>query len=499
MRTAQLLALCLALLALAPAAARAAAARPADVLAEVGATVSIAELGRWERAIGAVFPGIKAPRQDEVLSGLAKLVGLRSLSGIDLNKPLRIVLLDPKRFPNPAVLVAQVARLPQLKAALVDSPAVALRVRGGVVALGEAAALERAGDYGIATLRSGPPQGLRATAFLQPIWASYGEQAKGMKAFLVGAGAAQGKGASVSMLGKFFDGMIAGAEQSEQLVIELGISANVPQVSVVLVPKPGSSIAKFATAQRASDFSLLGKLSAASASFVAAGRLDLSGAGATFVDLMLEGAPAGSSRAEAEELMRLWTGETAMAATLGTPDATNTQYLLSSNNAARMLALMPRLVDVMSSGSLMGGQVKMKRTPLPPLEAEGLTITQSDVAYDFTAMPGYVGKKQFSVAMQWTGWDQTVAMAMGVLAKQGMLDLIASARHAQGSLVLTAAQRASLARARASKESCWMWLDPGALPAQPDKPMQIPPKLTVAMSFGVTGTSPHLRVSMLAR
>ena len=124
------LALCLALV---PAVTRAAAVRPADVLAEVTANLSPAEVARWERGIGPVIPGVKLPAQDQIFAALGKAVGASSLAGLDLGKPVRILLLDPKRYPNPAVLVGQ-GKPAQLKAALLDSPAVTMKVRGNTVA-----------------------------------------------------------------------------------------------------------------------------------------------------------------------------------------------------------------------------------------------------------------------------------------------------------------------------------------------------------------------------
>src|SRR5436305_1862579 len=88
---------------LAPRSTPAAAAPPADVLAEVSASIGTAEIARWERAIGALIPGVTLPTPDQVTSTLARMVGAHSLVGLDLSKPVRLVLLDPKRYPNPAI------------------------------------------------------------------------------------------------------------------------------------------------------------------------------------------------------------------------------------------------------------------------------------------------------------------------------------------------------------------------------------------------------------
>lgn len=230
---------------------------PADLIMTVSASSPKAVMARAAAYADAVSPGSGASIEpDSLLQMLRLAAGAPSLDGIDLDKPFFVLVLDPKKHPQPIVLVATVADEAKVKAVT----GAAVKLDGGRVAVGEKAALDVAGAYALSlkqapdapTLRLSP--GKLVALYRPEIDRFRQEIAKALSG-------AQGSPAMASIVEWEIDLLFQLADQADELRLVVDASSSEASLEMVLVPKAGTGLAKFVAAQKPGvDLSLLGEL-----------------------------------------------------------------------------------------------------------------------------------------------------------------------------------------------------------------------------------------------
>jgi hypothetical protein len=110
--------------------------------------------------------------------------------------------------------------------------------------------------------------------------------------------------------------------------------------------------------------------------------------------------------------------------------------------------------------------------------------------YDMSKLPGVrESDKKFMLGSAWAGFDDVVAIVTGKHALDDMRRVIDSARGGKGTWHPTAAMTASIARAKAAKETFWTHIDlASVMKAMPTPPAQPTPIAAIDAAFGA---SPH--------
>ncbi len=475
--------------------------RPAQVMGEAGVASPDAELLRWTESIARLSPTTPVPKIDTLSGGLAKVVGALRLDGLDLSRPITFVLLNPMAFPQPVVLVGQAANKKRLDESLAATPVLSSRVKGKLVAIGSAAALAHAAEYAFARLHAAPARGAHAVAFLDTILGTFGGQIQMLKGLIMAQPQQPGSPMPIAQLAAMYDGMLNGLSQSSELSFDVGIQSGVPELTLALTAKPGTAIDQFIANQKPSDFSLLNKLPARPVSTIFAGRMGLGDSAGALLDWFFSKDTLDpAARADLLEMVKVMNGEVAGAGNLSAPDQMELSYLIGATDVGRALALLPRAHEIFSKTGLFGGAAKVRLTPAPMVDYDGLKVSQSEFHYDFSKLAGYKGKPQMDMHAAWAGWDKLVGLAMGTDALQTIHQLVDSARHGTATYTPTGTVRTSLERARSLKESMWMRMDMAAILAAQAKATQgkdaIPAWVAPAIGLGVAGHAIHMRIAI---
>ena len=459
-------------------------APPSDVLVVADTASLAAEIDAWREALVKLQPGAALPATEEMLPRLlGRVMGAARLEGVDPRKGCRAILLDPQKFSLPLVLSVSVRNLPALQASLKDSGLV-VQAKNGRAVIGAQTAVDRVLEFVRGLPEPAPQRGLRATVFVPELWAAFGPQLAAGKAALV-AQAAQSPGQMLSpeKLGAMLDRLIAGVEQSERLGVDLRADRGQVELALTLDVKAGSALDGAFSSQKPSSFAIASRLSRQAASFVAAGTLDLALFNSWISDFL--GGSASASDAQAlqatlEEFGHVFTGELAMAGEMQPTGRVNMQYVSSVRDSKRAAELFSRWYALFSRiGTVNKGKVTQKL--LPTTQYDGLTVSQSELDYDFSKVPGYKGPMHLNGTSAWAGFDKLLVMSVSTTgAPNTIRALVDSARHGKDAFQLDGAVRAAFERARAAKESFCMWMDMSKLTMPTSAP-----RLALAVGVGI--------------
>jgi hypothetical protein len=224
----------------------------------------LASLAAFADAVQPGFGAMVAPAQ--LLQGIAGSVGAPGLDGVDLARPIHLLLLDPQKGGGQALLVVAVADQ-QKMAASVGGGAV-LQTHGGYAAIGSGAALQAASPYALSNLaRTSPPRHPHGVIYMNRIMESYGPQLDAQLRQSMGGnpGAAEKKVA---------EGLVKALSSIERIEADLEASAQVANASFAVFPQQGSALASWSGLQKPSDYTVAARLPAGTWLMVAAGRID---------------------------------------------------------------------------------------------------------------------------------------------------------------------------------------------------------------------------------
>jgi hypothetical protein len=473
--------------------------RPADVFGVADVASPTAEYDAWVKALSAFGSGAAMPPAQTILPTLlGRLVGAASVDGIALDQPLRAVVLNPQKLAHPVVLTVSVHDLPALQASLRGSGLVAQAKRGQALIGGkEAVALVA----GLRRLPAAPTQsGMHATLFVPPIWAAFGPQVIAAKAALSSQPQGEAQQALVRMSTALLDEVLVGVEQCEQLTVDVSAEHGLPELTLGLDVKRGSTLDHAFSGQRPSDFGLIGRMPATQAPFVAAGQLDL----ALFQSLVAAMIGVGANAADSQELKallddfsRVFTGELAMTGTIGEVGRTSFNYLAGVRDTARALELYPRWYALFSRIGLLGGTTKITRKPIAPEKYDGLSVSRSEIDYDFSKLAGYKGPPHMTGTSAYAAFDGLLAMSVSTLDGNGngFHALVDSAHRGQNTYRPDGSARTSLDAARAAHDSFWMWADLARMMPAAPSPLPRGTGLALGVGFGPARARLHMALT----
>jgi hypothetical protein len=441
-------------------------------------------LGSAAAVIDGVQPGASAQAADAIPSMLISAVGVSSLDGADLDKPVRAVVLDPKKHPQPVVLLVTVKDATALGQAVTKEKLV---VRNELGLIGAPEAIKAAHDYAFGTLaRRETPGGPYAVAYLAPILTSFRAEIDAGKMQIGALMTMMSGGAGGEMLGKmlalYIDGVVAMAEQTERIEARFAGQDALSGVELTMHARPDTTFAGFCKAQEADDFALVTMLPANEAPpLIMAGRMALGPARKPFVAFgeaviatLWSNAINEETRGMIDAWLDLFTGRFAAEVTaIGvTPEMVQ---LVESTDGAKAADFSRQFMTSLTAKGATMEVMGMKQTVTFVPEAfahDGVSVMAQKVD---TAMPAQADPAADPAADQaapavaapvtttsyFAGIDDFLGLATG--SEQRMRQLIDAVRNKGPRLAPAGALAQALTATKGRKDSVVMFLSFGAL------------------------------------
>ena len=242
-------------------------AAPAELLAAASIGEPVAWIGDLATYADAVRPGIGMMVTPSTILG--QLAGFGAdLSGIDLARPVRVLVLDPTLYHLPLVAVVGVANEAALRAAA-DQNHLTVIVHGGWAAIGDRGALRTAAPYALTTaVATAAPRPLTATIAMATVVTRFRPMLDAwIDAMLANAGPKVDPNTR-DMMHQYLD--VLG--QLERIEISVTADRDRATFTTTLAPRTDGSVARFVAQQRPAVFTLVERLGAAAVIF--GGRID---------------------------------------------------------------------------------------------------------------------------------------------------------------------------------------------------------------------------------
>ena len=331
-------------------------ARPAPLPGTVLAAVSVgdpqgqlASMAAYADAVQPGFGAMLAPSQ--LVQGAAAVVGAPGLDGVDLSKPLHLLLLDPQKGGGQALLVVGVAD--QRKMAGTVGGGAMLQVHGGYAAIGNPAALQAASPYALSNLaKSAPPKNPHAVIYMTRIMESFGPQ---LDATLRESMGGDPKPAEK----KVADGLVKMMSSIERIEGDVEATGQIATASFAVFPQQGSPLAQWSGLQKPSDYTVASRLPAGAWLMVAAGRIDWG---------PMQGFMADMAAAQGKPDMAEWIGVFGQEVALA--------LLAKEDKTVRMAGLVA-VSDAKKLGGLVADYVKKMAAQPTPMDSMEVTAKAS--------------------------------------------------------------------------------------------------------------------------
>lgn len=448
---------------------------------------SARSLGSAAAVFDMVQPGASAEAAEAIPSMLYSAVGVSSLAGADLDKPVRMVVLDPKKHPQPVVLLVTVKNAEELGQAVTKEKLV---VRNDLGLIGAPEAIKAAHDYAFGTLvRREAPAAPYAVAYMGPILTSFRAEIDMGKAQIGALIAMTSGGADSEMLSKmltlYIDGAVAMAEQTDRVEARFTAADALSGVEIVMHARPDTTFAGFCKVQEADDFSLVTRLPAQEAPpLIMAGRLALGPArkplvalGEQLVAAMWNNAVNEETRGMIDPWLDLFTGRFAAAiTTIGvTPEMVQ---LFETSEGAKAAAFSRQFMTTLMAKGATTEVAGVKQTVTFVPEAfthEGVTVMAQKVDIHMQAEGEQAGVQAgeqpaeqpadapFTTTSYFAGLDEFLGLATG--SEQGMRQLIDAVRDKAPRLAPAGGLAKAIEVTRGRKDSMIMFMDFGAFGA----------------------------------
>lgn len=502
-----------------PVAEEPAPAAPTEVLAQSVPVLVQAELpsaqglGSAGAVVDAVSPGASSLAGSAIPGLLASMVQMPSLDGVRLDQPVRVMVLDPKQHPEPAVLLVSVADEATLAGTAGKERLV---VQDGLALIGAPGAIAAARAYALDTLARRPaPDQPRVTAFVQPALAIFRDeiaQARAqMSAMMTLLAQSQGSGPDLSkLMGLYADSLLAVVAQTETVEVTLASHGGFAGAALVLRPLPDSGFAGFNSAQAASDLALLDKLPPGdNLAMIMAGRLVAGPAREAvrvltkdMMDELLGEAVGRETQAAMDGWMDLFEGEFAGWMASSPAEGMGMAYLMAVSDGAKAAEYTNQMAAIMAAQPGGVQVMGMKQTTTHRANAlthDGVSVTEQHAVIDLDTVPAEQREAMERMGTANTfsylaGYDTYMAMAMRT--PDIMRAMIDSSRGKAPGLSLSGLLARARDAALARKDSVLMFMDMGALTAGSPAPM--PPGMPqgILMSLGFTGGNASLFVAV---
>jgi hypothetical protein len=441
-------------------------------------------LGTAAQVIDAVQPGASLQAAAAISTMLTSAAEVGSLNGANLDRPVRAVMLDPKKHPKPVLLLVTVSKADDLATAVGKERLV---VRGDLGLVGAPEAAKAAHDYAFGTLaRREAPAAPHATVYVQPLLASYRAEIEAGKSQLGAMMALMNPaGGSSDMLAKmltvYIDSLMAVVEQTDRVEARFASQDALSGVELIVHARPDTTLAGFDQAQAPSDFALIEMLPAGAEPgapiVVMAGGLSLGPARQAFQDVFQTIITAMLGSATAAEMgdwfgpfMDQFTGRF-VASITGMGLTPRMVQLLETRDGAQAVSQSRKLMEMFAARGapleIMGMKQTISFTP-EAFAHDGVTVmmqqTRTEMAAPAQADPAAPADQpvqSFESKSYFAGVDEFLGVAMG--EEQSMRQLIDAVRGKAPRLEVGGALGQAMAAARARKDSGLMFMNLGAL------------------------------------
>jgi hypothetical protein len=440
-------------------------------------------LGTAAQVIDAVQPGASKEAAASISTMLTSAAEVPSLNGADLDKPVRAVVLDPKKHPRPVLLLVSVSKPDELATAVGKERLV---VRGDLALVGAPEAAKAAHDYAFGTLaRREAPAAPHATVHVQPMLASFRPEIEAGKSQLAAmmAMVTAGGGSSdtlTKLLTLYIDSLVAVAEQTDRVEARFASQDALSGVELIVHARPDSTLAGFNQAQAPSDLALVEMLPAGAEQgapiMIMAGAMTLGPARQAFQDLgqaIITAMWGSATTAQMGDwfgpFMDLFTGRFAASVTgMGiTPQMVQLIEVKDNAQAAsHMRTLMKTFAAKGAPLEIMGMKQTISFTP-EAFTHDGVTVMMQQTRTEM-AMPAEDQADQAAQAAQsfesksyFAGVDGFLGMAIG--EEPSMRLLIDAVRSKAPRQEVGGALGQAMAAARARKDSGMMFMNLGAM------------------------------------
>ena len=245
-------------------------AQPAAMPEALLATISVGDpqgqltqVAAYADAVNPGFGAMIAPAQ--MLRMLGASVGVPSLDGVDLTKPIYLLLLDPQKGGGQALLVVGVGNETQLTGSVGGGSMV--QVHDGFAAIGKGASLTAASPYALSNLiKNAPPKEPHVVVYMSRIMDSYGAQFEAQMRESMGNKSGPERMAA--------EGIHKAFRSIDRIEASLEASAANATASVSFYPVQGSALATWSGSQKPADYDVAARLPAGPWLMVAADNID---------------------------------------------------------------------------------------------------------------------------------------------------------------------------------------------------------------------------------
>jgi hypothetical protein len=441
-----------------------------------------------------VAPLLAPPSLESTFEELAEFAP----AGVDLDQPVRLVLLDPEHFDAPEVVVVHYTDLEALgQAAMTKSDRrVVAGIDAGVAVVGDPEAVAHVYGYAVTTLLAEPvPSQLRATLFVHQLVRLHRGAIDGFFAEVQAEAAAE-DGPDVAAGLWMIDLMRRWLGDIDAIELDLVATPKDLSVALAVRPRPGGAMAAFVSAQPPATFASVPRLDATAAMF--AGRLEASSPEMrAFYEQMMRSMVAPDA---VQELMRdydewatIGYSEMVGGLALG-PRALRASVLLDVTDGARGAELVRRSMTSQPPGLEDDSLEVVARRPV---RHRGAVIHQLELRPIAPGAPDVRGLEEIfgapTVGVSVTGLRDAVLVTLGTGHTARARAQLDAQRRAKRQAAVAPALAAALDQARAQRDSILFTVDLEALTAghQGRAPAGHPP-LALGVSFADGTLTMHL-------
>lgn len=441
------------------------AQKPATLTAEISLSNPNQQLTQIGTFADAVQPGIGSFITPQTLmQSVGGMVGSDALSGVDLNKPLHIALLDDERV----VLIVGVSDETSLNASLSATNKVIFH--NGFAAIGQPEALVTVAPYALSNLVNQPSAAEPTLSIFVP-------------SVLNGPKAAELRN-DVLSLGEDAGNLVM-AGLGELTIIRTTLDANQHGATIRMVAevKAGGHLQEFLGKQRASDFSMMAPIGTGPWGMVAAGRIDAS----SFAPVLNNLAGKQANPLVAQVVTHLLSLNGDMAVAMNLPKKPELVMAMDLGDGGGTAQLLTNLLTMMSKQKDLNMEGMIANVKMGSMKAKGGAVHEIKFKPTTDHLKGLYGKKGVSAFVGVVA-NRFVA-SFGPNAKKQAKTLANGKANKKGrGKKLEAAMRLS----QSARESFFVAMDALALQGARDA-KDVPP---VVLGLGFTDTSATLRIEL---
>lgn len=266
------------------------ASRPISQPGDVVATVQLptgAKMESLAKAIDNIQPGTSEMLVSGFPVGIAQLTGM-DLSGADLNAPISMVVLSPKKYEKPVALLVTASDLSALEKSA-KSVGMTVESKNGLALIGEAAVVAASQEAAFGSLAK-PGSEMVIRVYPATLMSAYKDDLhKGISSAVEMMAQQQGGPGLKPIMMAYEDMILAIGEQTEVMEIRVGSGDGASDLLFRMQPRAGTTMAALASAQVASKHELLAKLPAdASGSILFSGDMRAGAARTPMIDFSMK-------------------------------------------------------------------------------------------------------------------------------------------------------------------------------------------------------------------